>query len=80
MPMAHHRDRAAICRDHSATHAVELRCAVDERGLSSTVYPPQRLESQRLNVAGDFSSAAFFIVAGLLGAANERLIDSKPSG
>jgi 3-phosphoshikimate 1-carboxyvinyltransferase len=43
-------------------------------GLSSTVYPPQRLESLRMIVPGDFSSAAFFIVAGLLGAANEGLL------
>jgi 3-phosphoshikimate 1-carboxyvinyltransferase len=43
-------------------------------GLRTTLHPPQRLVSQRLNVPGDFSSAAFFIVAGLLGAANDGLL------
>jgi len=43
-------------------------------GLRTTLSPPQRLESQRLNVPGDFSSAAFFIVAGLLGAAADGLL------
>jgi 3-phosphoshikimate 1-carboxyvinyltransferase len=47
---------------------------LDIDGLRTTVYPPQRLAAQQLNVPGDFSSAAFFIVAGLLGAAREGLI------
>ncbi len=34
----------------------------------------ERLANQRLDVPGDFSSAAFFIVAGLLGAAAEGLL------
>jgi 3-phosphoshikimate 1-carboxyvinyltransferase len=59
----------APSRDHSermlAGYGVEV--AVD--GLSATVKPAQRLNSQNLSVPGDFSSAAFFIVAGLLGAA-----------
>jgi 3-phosphoshikimate 1-carboxyvinyltransferase len=38
------------------------------------VYPPERLEPQRLQVPGDFSSAAFFIVAGLLGAPADGLL------
>src|SRR5882724_12046837 len=64
----------AICRDHSERMLLSCGVRLTSAGLSSTVYPPQRLESQRLNVPGDFSSAAFFIVAGLLGAANEGLL------
>jgi 3-phosphoshikimate 1-carboxyvinyltransferase len=64
----------AICRDHSERMLSSCGVRLTSAGLSSTVYPPRRLESQRLNVPGDFSSAAFFIVAGLLGAANEGLL------
>jgi 3-phosphoshikimate 1-carboxyvinyltransferase len=64
----------AICRDHSERMLSSCGVRLTSAGLSSTVYPPQQLESQRLNVPGDFSSAAFFIVAGLLGAANEGLL------
>jgi 3-phosphoshikimate 1-carboxyvinyltransferase len=64
----------AICRDHSERMLLSCGVRLTSAGLSSTIYPPQRLESQRLNVPGDFSSAAFFIVAGLLGAANDGLL------
>ncbi len=64
----------AICRDHSERMLSSCGVRVSSVGLSSTVYPPQRLEAQRLTVPGDFSSAAFFIVAGLLGAAAEGLL------
>jgi 3-phosphoshikimate 1-carboxyvinyltransferase len=64
----------AICRDHSERMLLSCGVRLTSAGLSSTVYPPQRLESQHLNVPGDFSSAAFFIVAGLLGAANDGLL------
>jgi 3-phosphoshikimate 1-carboxyvinyltransferase len=47
---------------------------VDTEGLRTTLYPPERLSNQRFNVPGDFSSAAFFIVAGLLGAARGGLL------
>ena len=43
-------------------------------GLSTTAHPPERLEALELEVPGDFSSAAFFIVAGLLAAAAEGLL------
>jgi 3-phosphoshikimate 1-carboxyvinyltransferase len=64
----------AVCRDHSERMLLSCGVRLIRAGLSSTVYPPQRLESQRLNVPGDFSSAAFFIVAGLLGAADDGLL------
>ena len=42
--------------------------------MTTTIHPPERLESLELEVPGDFSSAAFFIVAGLLGAGAEGLV------
>ena len=64
----------AVCRDHSERMLLGCGVRVETSGLTTTVYPPRRLASQRLSVPGDFSSAAFFIVAGLLGAAPEGLL------
>jgi 3-phosphoshikimate 1-carboxyvinyltransferase len=54
-----------------------LSCGVEltTAGLRTTLVPPRRLHSQRLSVPGDFSSAAFFIVAGLLSDAGGLLIE-----
>ena len=64
----------AICRDHSERMLMSCGVKLDIDGLRTTVHPPQRLKALQLNVPGDFSSAAFFIVAGLLGAARGGLI------
>ena len=64
----------AICRDHSERMLMSCGVKLDIDGLRTTVHPPQRLKAQQLSVPGDFSSAAFFIVAGLLGAARAGLI------
>ena len=64
----------AVCRDHSERMLQSCGVQLDIDGLRTTVHPPRRLAAQQLNVPGDFSSAAFFIVAGLLGAAREGLI------
>jgi len=64
----------AVCRDHSERMLSGAGVRIVSDGLATTVYPPQRLEPQDLAVPGDFSSAAFFIVAGLLGAAEEGLL------
>jgi 3-phosphoshikimate 1-carboxyvinyltransferase len=64
----------AICRDHSERMLLSFGVRLTTEGLRTTVCPPQRLDAQRLKVPGDFSSAAFFIVAGLLGAAAEGLL------
>ena len=45
-----------------------LGVEVRERGGTVAVRPPERLEGTRLAVPGDFSSAAFFIVAACIGA------------
>jgi 3-phosphoshikimate 1-carboxyvinyltransferase len=64
----------AVSRDHSERMLLSCGVRVVTAGLRTTVYPPQRLAGQRLEVPGDFSSAAFFIVAGLLGAGAEGLL------
>src|SRR5271167_292280 len=47
---------------------------IDSDGLRTALHPPQRLLNQKLTVPGDFSSAAFFIVAGCLAAPQEGLL------
>ncbi len=64
----------AINRDHSERMLGSCGVRIDTEGLRTTLYPPERLSNQRFNVPGDFSSAAFFIVAGLLGAGSEGLL------
>jgi 3-phosphoshikimate 1-carboxyvinyltransferase len=64
----------AINRDHSERMLGSCGVRIDIEGLRTTLHPPERLSNQRFNVPGDFSSAAFFIVAGLLGAAHGGLL------
>ncbi len=64
----------AVCRDHSERMLSSAGVRIETQGLATTLHPPSRLESRSLEVPGDFSSAAFFIVAGLLGAAPEGLL------
>jgi 3-phosphoshikimate 1-carboxyvinyltransferase len=64
----------AASRDHSERMLLSAGVRVQTEGLRTTVHPPRRLAAQRLDVPGDFSSAAFFIVAGLLGAAPDGLL------
>ena len=63
----------AASRDHSERMLSSAGVRVETQGLVTTLHPPARLESQSLEVPGDFSSAAFFIVAGLLAAGPEGL-------
>ena len=64
----------AINRDHSERMLRSCGVRLDIDGLRTTLHPPKQLANQKLNVPGDFSSAAFFIVAGLLGASGEGLL------
>jgi 3-phosphoshikimate 1-carboxyvinyltransferase len=61
-------------RDHSERMLKSCGVRLDTDGLRVTVHPPKHLRSQKINVPGDFSSAAFFIVAGLLAAPAEGLL------
>jgi 3-phosphoshikimate 1-carboxyvinyltransferase len=63
----------AISRDHSERMLKSFGARVEIEGLTVRIHPPAKLEAQHLRVPGDFSSAAFFIVAGLLGAAPSGL-------
>jgi 3-phosphoshikimate 1-carboxyvinyltransferase len=71
---ATHVTAPAVSRDHSERMLLSCGVRLVTEGLRTIVHPPQCLTSQRLDVPGDFSSAAFFIVAGLLGATNEGLL------
>jgi 3-phosphoshikimate 1-carboxyvinyltransferase len=64
----------AVCRDHSERMLLSAGVKVISEGLTTRIEPPERLASQSLDVPGDFSSAAFFMVAGLLGAAGDGLV------
>jgi 3-phosphoshikimate 1-carboxyvinyltransferase len=64
----------AVNRDHSELMLASCGVRVDSAGLRTTVYPPDRLRPQNITVPGDFSSAAFFIVAGLLRASEPGLL------
>jgi 3-phosphoshikimate 1-carboxyvinyltransferase len=63
-----------VSRDHSERMLKSGGVKLDIDGLRITLHPPQRLIGQKINVPGDFSSAAFFIVAGLLAAPVEGLV------
>ena len=64
----------AVTRDHSERMLKGCGVRIITDGLRTTLHPPQRLTGQKLTVPGDFSSAAFFIVAGLLAAPDEGLL------
>ena len=64
----------AVSRDHSERMLASCGVKLDIDGLRVSLHPPQRLMSQKITVPGDFSSAAFFIVAGLLAAPVEGLV------
>ncbi len=64
----------AVNRDHSERMLDACGVRIESLGLATTLHPPESLAPQRLDVPGDFSSAAFFIVAGLLGADGEGLL------
>jgi 3-phosphoshikimate 1-carboxyvinyltransferase len=63
-----------VSRDHSERMLKSCGVRISTEGLSTTLQPPQQLRNQNLSVPGDFSSAAFFIVAGLLAGSEEGLL------
>jgi 3-phosphoshikimate 1-carboxyvinyltransferase len=54
----------AITRDHSERMLLAFGCNVESRHGEIQLTPPPKLEACSLEVPGDFSSAAFFLVAG----------------
>jgi 3-phosphoshikimate 1-carboxyvinyltransferase len=55
-----------MSRDHTETMLKGFGCEVQRDGLTVTIKPPKKLTAQAINVPGDISSAAFFMVLGLL--------------
>jgi 3-phosphoshikimate 1-carboxyvinyltransferase len=63
-----------MSRDHTERMLQNCGVRISTEGLSTTLQPAQRLAAQNVSVPGDFSSAAFFIVAGLLAGPEEGLL------
>ncbi len=58
----------AVTRDHTERMLQAFGCEVSSIGGIVTLKPPRKLEASDIQVPGDFSSAAFFIVAACIGA------------
>ena len=54
----------AVTRDHTERMLLSFGCHVDSAHGEVSLTPPTRLQACSLEVPGDFSSAAFFMVAG----------------
>jgi 3-phosphoshikimate 1-carboxyvinyltransferase len=65
----------AVTRDHTERMLQSFGANVVARGGSATVLPAAQLEAVRISVPGDFSSAAFFIVAACIGAREPFIIE-----
>ncbi len=65
----------AVTRDHTERMLQSFGVEVRARGGTVTVRPPAGLEATHIAVPGDFSSAAFFIVAACIGAREPVVIE-----
>jgi 3-phosphoshikimate 1-carboxyvinyltransferase len=63
----------AVSRDHTERMLAALGCAVEAGDWGAAVTGPTRPAGGRVTVPGDFSSAAFFMVGGLLAAGDAPL-------
>ena len=64
----------APSRDHSERMLSAFGVRIQQSHLTVRIEPVARLHSCDIRVPGDFSSAAFFLVAGLIGAAGSGLL------
>ena len=64
----------AVSRNHSEIMLKYFGASVNTEGTTAAIEPDPVLKGQKVNVPGDISSAAFFIVAGLLIPGAEVLI------
>ena len=55
---------SAITRDHTERMLLSFGCKIEAAHGEVRLTPPERLEACALTVPGDFSSSAFFLVAG----------------
>jgi 3-phosphoshikimate 1-carboxyvinyltransferase len=62
-------------RDHSERLLRELGARVDRRGTDVSVQPVERLAPVRIEIAGDFSAAAPFVLAATLLHGSELLVE-----
>jgi 3-phosphoshikimate 1-carboxyvinyltransferase len=65
----------AVTRDHTERMLQSFGANVVARGGSATVLPAAQLAAARITVPGDFSSAAFFIVAACIGAREPFILE-----
>jgi 3-phosphoshikimate 1-carboxyvinyltransferase len=65
----------AVTRDHTERMLQSFGANIVARGGSATVLPAAQLEATRISVPGDFSSAAFFVVAACIGAREPFIIE-----
>jgi 3-phosphoshikimate 1-carboxyvinyltransferase/cytidylate kinase len=64
-----------VTRDHTERMLQAFGCEVTSRNGSATLTPPATLDAIRIAVPGDFSSAAFFIVAGCIAGKGPLIIE-----
>lgn len=64
----------ALSRNHTELMLESFGATVKSEGLTASITPPDNLFGQKIIVPGDISSAAFFIVAGLITPHSEILI------
>ncbi len=66
----------ALSRDHTERMLRSFGAQVSSRGNTCSIRPPARLKGQRIDVPGDISSAAYFIVAGLITPDSDLIIEN----
>lgn len=64
----------ALSRNHTELMLQSFGAKVESKGLTASITPPENLYGQKIIVPGDISSAAFFVVAGLITPDSEILI------
>ena len=64
----------ALSRNHTELMLESFGAELKTEGLTASITPPENLYGQKIVVPGDISSAAFFIVAGLITPDSEILI------
>ncbi len=66
----------SLSRNHTELMLRGFGANLTSEGLTATITPPEELYAQEIAVAGDISSAAYFIAAGLLVPNSEILIEN----
>jgi len=64
----------ALSRNHTELMLESFGAAITRKGTTASIAPPDNLYAREIFVPGDISSAAFFIVAGLITPNSEILI------